>query len=497
MNVDNICEFFKTLPIEDLNKCKDALLQCILVRKKLCVNDFFTTVNDFVEEDSHQFRSIISELERLNLKATTSGCSTKWLTTTGETYVWSSAKGNLTVKQPVNMSEFPGILHLMSDINMQFKTKLNSCLVSYYVSGESTTRFHSDDEDSLDQSQGIYVVSLGTPRIFELKTKGIDKRKKACLSHLSVDRSLYVMKPGCQEHFVHRIRGDKNNRGQRYSLSFRCMTPNKDITPEEPKETAAVAQPLETPSAEPTVRAEPGNQPVADSQSQRQPIAGDVQTVGVKPSTSVPPLIPNPQRFKPKVRRTTVLFGTSITKYIRSKHIGLRGRKCANVSQSGAKIKDVIENVRDFYENDIAAKNDDIEKVIFSLGTNDIKHSRNGVLHLRKYLLELTDLTKALFPHAIVLFQSCLPIECSAYPFVAYNVVNFNAMLKDLCLLTNCVYVDCFRDFLTRDCLDLNRDLYFDWLHLNQKGLSVLSTWIKFLVNENSFDRIVDNLLGI
>ncbi len=146
----------------------------------------------------------------------------------------------------------------------------------------------------------------------------------------------------------------------------------------------------------------------------------------------------NSRNHKRKIRRTTVIFGTSITKYVRAKNLGFRGRKVINISQSGAKIKDIAANVREFYENDIAAKNNDVEKIIFSLGTNDIKFSRSGVNHLKKYITELIDTTKNLFSHAIIMFQCCLPIK-SIYPYVAANVVNFNSMINDLCVDYNCV----------------------------------------------------------
>ena len=168
----------------------------------------------------------------------------------------------------------------------------------------------------------------------------------------------------------------------------------------------------------------------------------------------------------------------------------------SNISESGAKIKDISNNVRRFYEDDLAAKNNDIEKVIFNLGTNDIKHARSGVLHLKKYLSDLINMTKELFPAAIILFQSCLPIKC-VYSYIPRNVLDFNVMLRDLCLDYNCVFVDCFRVFLSYSGVEVNNDLYHDWLHLNNRGVGVLSTWLKYLVNENSFDRVVDNLLGI
>jgi lysophospholipase L1-like esterase len=197
---------------------------------------------------------------------------------------------------------------------------------------------------------------------------------------------------------------------------------------------------------------------------------------------------------QPKKRKTTVLFGTSITKYVREKQLGFRGRKVVNISQSGAKVKDIILNVREFYMTHEAARNDDIEKIIFSFGTNDIKFSKSGVRHLRKYILELVDMTKCLFPTAVILFQCCLPIRCM-YPYIARNVLDFNNLLREICFFNNCVYIDCFSSFLTSNFC--NRHLYHDWLHLNNKGVGVLSTWLKYIINENSFDRVVNNLIGL
>ncbi len=295
---------------------------------------------------------------------------------------------------------------------------------------------------------------------------GGDKRYKADYSVKVSDCSLYVMKPGCQDNFVHRVRAERAVKDSRYSLSFRCMVPNKpSVAP---------------PSLHKSVAS------VSNAVLNQHP-----------PSSGVTlPRQPNSALSKPKKRKTSVIFGTSITKFIRPNKLGFRGRKVVNISKSGNKIRDISNDVRLFYETNEAACANDIEKIIFSLGTNDIKHSRFGVQHLRKYLVDLINMTKDLFPAAIVLFQCCLPIKC-VYPYIARNVLDFNTLLKDLCFENNCVYIDCFVDFLSRDRKCCNNELYHDWLHLNNRGVGVLSTWLKFVVNENSFDRVVSNMLGI
>ena len=146
MDVETICKAFNSLSVKDLEKCKENIDKCIEFKNSLKIDDYVDFHSNFVEKDSTQHKKILSELEALGFNPSSEKAMTKWLTSTGENYVWSSAKGKLTVKEPINLSEYPGIYHLMNDINNQFGTKLNSCLVSYYNSGKAKTRYHSDDE---------------------------------------------------------------------------------------------------------------------------------------------------------------------------------------------------------------------------------------------------------------------------------------------------------------------------------------------------------------
>ena len=177
-----------------------------------------------------------------------------------------------------------------------------------------------------------------------------------------------------------------------------------------------------------------------------------------------------------------------MTKRLNVYKLSSRDRKVVNISQSGAKIKHISENVDFFHKNNKAAG--DVEKVIFSLGTNDIKYSRRGVTHLKRYLVELINKTKTLFPGAIILFQACLPIR-NLYWYTAPNVINFNNLLCSLCSEYNCIYIDCFRDFVSDDRKDHKQSLFWDWLHLNDGGLAVLAVWLKYIVDQNSYNRII------
>ena len=113
----------------------------------------------------------------------------------------------------------------MQDINYHFECNLNSCLASNCKSDKSSTRYHPDDETSLDRIQGLYVAPLGTERTLDFHPQESDKRCKAEFSFQTPDLSLYIMKPGCQDFLVHKVRGASSSEASLYGLSFRYMLP--------------------------------------------------------------------------------------------------------------------------------------------------------------------------------------------------------------------------------------------------------------------------------
>ncbi len=103
------------------------------------------------------------------------------------------------------------------------KLKLNSCLVSCLQDGRSSIRLHNDNEESLDHSQPIVVLSIGACRKVDFLGCYQRSHETPACSHSPSSGSVYSMLPGCQEWYKHRILGDRNCREPRYSLSFRCM----------------------------------------------------------------------------------------------------------------------------------------------------------------------------------------------------------------------------------------------------------------------------------
>ena len=467
-DIDLITKIYDKLSLGELMKCRDYLSTAIMAARgrrehefnSKKVEDFVLVDGDFVL-DSVDAAGVVADLECLNFKPNKTHPVTKWLTTSGLTYSWDANKGHQTVKQPVNLEDSSFIHKLMLELNKKLGVEFNSCLASYYSDGSVYARLHDDNEESLDQSVPISVVSFGSERVIDFLHKGADGRSKAAHSITAVDGGLYSMLPGCQEYFKHRVnKADKNKTSNsgRFSLSFRRikLTSDPDGTP-----------PLSTPVKNLVEMFDSRSLPNNSMNSV------DDEVFKTPPSTT------------PKKKKTTVLFGTSITLNIH-KRVGKlqNGRKFVNVSNWGAKICNIRSHLQDFHDTHEAAT--DVEKIIFSLGTNDIKFARRGVSHLKRHIIELIEKAKFLFPDAIILFQCCLPIR-NIYNYTVKNVLNFNSMLKSLCYDLNCVYVDCFRLFLSADESDHNHSLFYDWLHLHWNGKGVLGNFLCHVINQNSY----------
>ncbi len=233
----------------------------------------------------------------------------------------------------------------------------------YYHNGQSYSSFHDDNEECLDPSAPIIVVSLGVGRVVDFirPMEFRNGQHKPIHSIKPDDGSKYVMKPGCQTFFQHGVRKDGRVKRGRFCLSFRRMI-SVDKQPAVPP----VLSPIKTLIDQ----FNNVNQPIPTSPpspSSQSPTVGQ----DVDPKRYYVPQSPL------KKKKTTVLFGTSMTSRIRNNRIAVKGRRFVNISVSGAKIKHIRENVLDFYQNHQAAN--DVEKIIFSFGTNDIKYSRRGV----------------------------------------------------------------------------------------------------------------------
>lgn len=319
----------------------------------------------------------------------------------------------------------------------------------------------------MDPTQPICVLSTGTQRSVEFYNRYQRASEKSLLSITPVPASLYIMKPGCQEYFKHKVPADKSCTETRYSLSFRRMIPVETASSSPVKDLVSRFDTVQPPQS---VLSSPPSTNVTGHHSPEW-VRKDDQT-------------PN----KPKVRKTTVIFGTSVTIGVDGYRLAYGGRKCINKSVSGAKVHDIAEMVKDFYEND--EQSDDVNKIILSLGTNDIKFASNGVNKFRRSIIELVRSIKSMFPGALIYIQCVLPMKLR-FHYTARNVLQFNNILYNICTMERCLYIDCFRDFIDQAGFDYNKNLYKDNLHLNRRGIGVLCRWLKHCINRDTFNPYV------
>ena len=415
------------------------------------IEEYVTYENNYIPDSDNEL-GLISDLESLGLKSSSAKTQHVWLTLDEQPYSWMSSQGKVVNNPPysINSQNTTFIKNLMDKINEDKGVNMNSCLVTFYPSKDTNLSLHADDEINVNQTTPICNVSIGAPRTLEFLSKSQNSTDLPALKIELTSGSLCTMLPGCQVYFKHRIpRGSIE--GHRYSLSFRNV--NNDTSTILPDNSSPSTQ---TSDVSPT--------PLKHNlSSSHNPIKSQIST---------------------KKATTSVIFGTSITSHLIESKLVYGRRKCVNVSHSGDKISDISRRVDEYYENNDP---DDVEKVIFSFGTNDIRF-RRGVSRFRIPILELINKTRLYFPKAIIYFQSVLPIKISR-TFTAENFVNFNNMLLDICMNERCSYIDMFRIFLSPNGNDYNETLYRrgDPLHLNRKGTGILAAWIKHAINRDRF----------
>jgi len=114
------------------------------------------------------------------------------------------------------------------------------------------------------------------------------------------------------------------------------------------------------------------------------------------------------------------------------------------------------------------------------LGVNDIKVKAPWeVVYQNFYNLIYT--FKSLSPKTKIFIISVLPtnyLNFNKYDIDNSEIINLNKSLKNMSNKYNLNFINCYEDFLNQNG-DLDENLTYDGLHLNQKGYTKLASWIK------------------
>ena len=273
------------------------------------------------------------------------------------------------------------------------------------------------------------------------------------------------MQQGCQDYFKHRAKKNIRIIDERCSLSFRRIIPSN-----EEQHPPMIFSPVKT--------------AVANFENLNT-TSDNTQQVTYSPLEHKSTL---PTPVSKSSTKTAVIFGTSMTIKVDADRLGKSGRNVVNCSKSGAKINDIHEMVENFYLNSNLV---DVDKIIFSFGTNDIRFQTRNMYHkFYDQIIELVERTKCLFPRAIIFIQTVLPMRITNR-YTVQNILEFNRLLTDVCIKMACSLLDCFRDFVSRDGYDYDRMLFKDDIHLNYRGVGILCRWFKHVIYRDVFNPFI------
>ena len=388
--------------------------------------------------DNYLDAEVYADIEELGLLRKSRKPVTQWLSSDSRDYCFSD---NPRLKHPAkDIKRYPGICKLMDLVNKESNTTQNAdaALVIVYNTNSSGINFHNDGEKIIDHGSSISTLTFGATRTIDFCRNGV-RPHMAEYSVEAGEHDLMIMKPGCQEHLVHRVNPGNQPDDVRVVISFRKLTPFSNETVEDTRD----------------------------------------------------PVSLSPKAQKGTVTRVNLIAGDSFSAALDADRLGRFKRKnVVNVSKGGATIQDVMGQLNEYY----TSKNNNnvlVEKVFISVGANDIRHCRvNGVRHLKSPLVHLARQVKLLFPDAAIWFQCIIPLPLQ-HDYSVRNVEGYNRLLYEVCSYTGAYLLDVFDKFL---CLNLasgnyyRRESYFidsKNIHPNKVGLSVLAKGYIKVIHSN------------
>ena len=237
------------------------------------------------------------------------------------------------------------------------------------------------------------------------------------------------MRPGTQQRLKHCVRAEISNKKPdtnaseiRYALSFRALSRPAAPSPEEKSHKQIPDQPDTLPKC------------------------SDQQT--------------------PPKCYVSLIAGDSYAARLDKSRLGKGRIVVENIAKGGAKISAVKLQLETYARTHPDTQ---VNKLIISVGTNDIRNARTGIDHLRGPLKELCTTIKDLFPYAKVYFQSLLPLPLKHNRDWSTNttVIKFNWLIYHECTFRHFYYIDAyskFRKFNRKGSFDppARYDYYFE-----------------------------------
>ena len=110
---------------------------------------------------------------------------------------------------------------IQTRINQEFSCNMDLCFLNYYADQHQALGWHSDNSPVINQEEPIVVISLGEVR--ELWVRNIGYQGEVLpQNRFKLDNgSVFIMPPGFQNAYQHKIPKSGREMGGRISLTFR------------------------------------------------------------------------------------------------------------------------------------------------------------------------------------------------------------------------------------------------------------------------------------
>ena len=265
--------------------------------------------------------------------------------------------------------------------------------------------------------------------------------------------SITHMKAGTQQVLKHMVRGKNSKEPElRFSLSFRALA----------KRTVSPAQEL----------------------LHSAPVDTPVHTTPQQVPISEPP------------RRVCLVAGDSYAARLDAAKLGRSVCCVENIAKGGAKIGHVIQQLEDYSREN---KGVIVEKLLLSVGTNNMRNCYNGVEHLRGHFKALCEKINILFPNSKVYFQSLIPLPCkNRFDWISNrNIIDFNKIVMNECTYRKFHILGAFSLFSipwNGSTPDIRNDRFFvgNDIHPSQKlGMGVLAKLYLRAIHSKYFNPFV------
>ena len=375
------------------------------VNTPISVDNFVTHVPEFIT-NKNLLNDAITELDDLNMAIDKT--DTQWVNVVDEQYMYNGYAN----KPVLLMENCPAIHSIMDELNncdLPIDGEpLDSCLITKYPSGYSHLNWHADDEgDQIYQGSSVCTISIGAEREINFRKKLPHKvRKKIKVNPILgkfklSEGSLTIMKPGCQQALEHRV-PKSNEEGVRYSLSFRKFIRKGNVTQNAEKNNVTSNSFDSEVSFSKNSEFSP-TEPVNFNFNQTQNLPSAMLFCGDSYFQALDPV-----------------------RLSRKKKINI-----FNIAKGGKTINEIKDSMVLFSSSH--GDSFDVTKVFISCGTNDIRHSKNGVKYLSAPISDLLKNAKLLFPNARIYCQSLLPLPPKQRPNIVRDINDINNIIFKAC----------------------------------------------------------------